>query len=154
MQYPFITHHQVTEDMIDHNGHMHDSDYNIVFSKAINEFHYQHGLSLAERDQLDYTVFTAEAHTSYLSELAKEDHFNIHVYIYDYDEKRIHFFLMLYKDDDTLAATNEVMMIGIDRSTNQTAPFPASFFTQLEQAYHAQPQVNWPKQLGHRISVS
>ena len=50
--------------MIDHNGHVHDANYNIVFSEAINQFNYQHGLSLEEREQLNYTLFTVEEHTA------------------------------------------------------------------------------------------
>ncbi|NWK83192.1 thioesterase, partial [Staphylococcus sp. GSSP0090] len=62
MKNPFTIIQQVSEDMIDHNGHMHDAHYNIVFSDAINQFNYQHGLSLVDREALNYTLFTVEEH--------------------------------------------------------------------------------------------
>ncbi|WP_251517684.1 MULTISPECIES: thioesterase family protein [Staphylococcus] len=143
----------VTEDMIDHNGHVHDANYNILFSKAINEFNYENGLSLEEREQLKYTMFTVEEHTSYLAELLKNEAFEINVYIYNYDEKRVHFFNIMTKPDGTTVATNEVMMLGISRETRKTAPFPEQYAKQIQQYYKEQPQIDWPKQLGHRIDI-
>lgn len=69
MNDPFKVTQVVTSDMIDYNGHVHDANYNMVFSEAINQFNYIHGLSLAERKTLNYTLFTVEEQTAYLSEL-------------------------------------------------------------------------------------
>lgn len=80
MKNPFTVIQQVNEDMIDHNGHMHDAHYNMVFSDAINQFNYQHGLSLEEREALNYTLFTVEEHTAYLSELKKNERYHITIY--------------------------------------------------------------------------
>ena len=38
--------------------------------KSVNEFNYTHGLSLKEREVLQYTMFTLEEHTTYLAELS------------------------------------------------------------------------------------
>ena len=45
---------------------MHDANYNIIFSDVVNRFNYSHGLSLKERENLAYTLFTLEEHTTYL----------------------------------------------------------------------------------------
>ncbi len=58
----------VTSEFIDHNNHMHDANYNIIFSDVVNRFNYSHGLSLKEHENLAYTLFTLEEHTTYLSE--------------------------------------------------------------------------------------
>lgn len=55
--------------------------------------------------------------------------------------------------DGTTVATNEAMMLGIDRQTNRTAPFPMQFTTQITDVYNQQPNMKWPKQLGHRINI-
>lgn len=146
--------YKVTEDYIDHNEHMHDAYYNIVFSEVINHFNYTHGMSLEERHQLGFTLFTLEEHTTYLAELALDQHFTVVVYIYDYDDKRIHFFLEMYRDDDnTLAATNEVMMMCIDESTRRSGVLPEKA-KELIKAYYQQQNVQtWPEQLGHRIAI-
>ena len=122
-QQPFTVHQTVSHDYIDHNHHMHDAYYNVIFSQIINDFNYSHGLSLEERDDYQYTLFTAEEHTAYLAQLTEDEPFDVQVWIYNFDMKRIHFVLLLYKEDGTLAATNETMMIGINRQIERTAPF-------------------------------
>ncbi|EHJ07037.1 thioesterase family protein [Staphylococcus simiae] len=149
----YSTTRQVSEQDIDHNNHMHDAYYNVIFSEVINDFNYAHGLSLAQRDSLQYTLFTLEEHTSYLSEVSLDEHITITLYIYDYDHKRLHLFLTMSKQDGTLAATNEVMMMGIDQRTRRSANFPTSYLTQIEQYYQSQPTMSWPKQLGHQIGI-
>lgn len=149
----FTVTYTVSDDMIDHNQHMHDANYNSVFSTAINQFNYTHGLSLAERETLNFSIFTAEEQTSYLSELKLHDTFTIHLYLYDFDAKRVHFFAMLIKDDGSVAATNEAMMLGIDRATKKVSPFPDSYYNQLTLYKQQQATIDWPKQLGHQIGI-
>lgn len=150
---PFTIIQSVSNDMIDHNGHVHDANYNMVFSDAINQFNYQHGLSLQERQQLNFTIFTVEEHTSYLSELIEDDEFHITIYVYNYDAKRVHFFSFMHKTDNTIVATNEAMMLGIDRATKKAAPFPPQYLNQVVHYYDNQPSIEWPKQLGHRLNI-
>ncbi|MFW2451083.1 thioesterase family protein [Staphylococcus cohnii] len=154
MKNPFTISNNVTPDMIDHNGHVHDANYNMVFSEAINQFNYTHGLSLEERTKLKYTLFTVEEQTAYLSELTEDDTFTITIYIYDYNEKSLHFFSVMTNQDGSNIATNEAMMLGIDRTINKTAPFPQSFADQISNYYDNQLLIEWPKQLGHKIGIS
>ena len=128
MSNPVIINKVVEANQIDHNNHMHDSEYNKVFSEAVNEFNYTHGLSLKEREVLQYTMFTL-------------------------DYKRVHFFLMLYTDEDELAATNEVIMMGIDSNKRKSAPFPSDYHQNIANYYNQQGTNDWPKQLGHQIGI-
>ena len=123
----FTVTRKVTEDLIDNNNHMHDAYYNVIFSDVINEFNYSHGLSLKEREESQYTVFTIEAHTTYLAELSLDQSFTVELYLYDYDYKRTHLFLRMLHEDGTIAATNEVMMMGIDKNQRRSAPFPEKY---------------------------
>lgn len=153
MEKPFTVVQTVAKEMIDHNGHVHDANYNMVFSDAINQFNYQHGLSLQERKALNYTMFTVEEQTAYLSELIENDQFYISVYIYNYDVKRVHFFSIMKQQDGTTVATNEAMMLGISRETKKSAPFPQHYLDQIVSYYDNQGRIEWPKQLGHRINI-
>ena len=153
MSNPVIINKVVEANQIDHNNHMHDSEYNKVFSEAVNEFNYTHGLSLKEREVLQYTMFTLEEHTTYLAELSLNSTYRIEVYIYDYDYKRVHFFLMLYTDEDELAATNEVIIMGIDSNKRTSAPFPSDYHQNIANYYNQQGTNDWPKQLGHQIGI-
>lgn len=149
----FTVQGMVQQSQIDHNAHMHDADYNYIFSDAINQFNYTHGLPLAERQALHYTIFTVEEHTTYLAEMSLGEHYIIQLFIYNYDDKRIHFFLKLIKENGTLAATNEVMMLGIDSTTRKAAAFPEPYFTEMTSYYKTQDISQWPKQLGHQIGI-
>lgn len=153
MEKPFTVVQTVAQETIDHNGHVHDANYNMVFSDAINQFNYQHGLSLQERKALNYTMFTVEEQTAYLSELIENDQFYISVYIYNYDVKRVHFFCIMKQQDGTTVATNEAMMLGISRETKKSAPFPQHYLDQIVSYYDNQGRIEWPKQLGHRINI-
>lgn len=153
MSKTFTVTRKVTEDLIDNNNHMHDAYYNVIFSDVINEFNYSHGLSLKEREESQYTVFTIEAHTTYLAELSLDQSFTVELYLYDYDYKRTHLFLRMLHEDGTIAATNEVIMMGIDKNQRRSAPFPEKYMEFIEAYDLEQEKIEWPKQLGHRIGI-
>ena len=132
---------------------MHDAYYNVIFSDVINEFNYSHGLSLKEREESQFTVFTIEAHTTYLAELSLDQSFTVELYLYDYDYKRTHLFLRMLHEDGTIAATNEVMMMGIDKNQRRSAPFPEKYMEIIEAYDLEQEKIEWPKQIGHRIGI-
>ena len=153
MSKTFTVTRKVTEDLIDNNNHMHDAYYNVIFSDVINEFNYSHGLSLKKREESQYTVFTIEAHTTYLAELSLDQSFTVELYLYDYDYKRTHLFLRMLHEDGTIAATNEVIMMGIDKNQRRSAPFPEKYMEFIEAYDLEQEKIEWPKQLGHRIGI-
>ena len=145
MSKTFTVTRKVTEDLIDNNNHMHDAYYNVIFSDVINEFNYSHGLSLKEREESQFTVFTIEAHTTYLAELSLDQSFTVELYLYDYDYKRTHLFLRMLHEDGTIAATNEVMMMGIDKNQRRSAPFPEKYMEIIEAYDLEQEKIEWPK---------
>ncbi|WP_213606176.1 thioesterase family protein [Staphylococcus capitis] len=147
MSKTFTVTRKVTEDLIDNNNHMHDAYYNVIFSDVINEFNYSHGLSLKEREESQYTVFTIEAHTTYLAELSLDQSYTVELYLYDYDYKRTHLFLRMLHEDGTIAATNEVIMMGIDKNQRRSAPFPEKYMEFIEAYDLEQEKIEWPKQL-------
>lgn len=153
MSKTFTVTRKVTEDLIDNNNHMHDAYYNVIFSDVINEFNYSHGLSLKEREESQFTVFTIEAHTTYLAELSLDQSFTVELYLYDYDYKRTHLFLRMLHEDGTIVATNEVMMMGIDKNQRRSAPFPEKYMEIIEAYDLEQEKIEWPKQIGHRIGI-
>lgn len=153
MSKTFTVTRKVTEDLIDNNNHMHAAYYNVIFSDVINEFNYSHGLSLKEREESQYTVFTIEAHTTYLAELSLDQSFTVELYLYDYDYKRTHLFLRMLHEDGTIAATNEVIMMGIDKNQRRSAPFPEKYMEFIEAYDLEQEKIERPKQLGHRIGI-
>lgn len=154
LQFPFYDKNDVQEAWIDRNGHMNDAEYARVFSLAIDHFHDQVGLTNAERDARQYTVFTLETHISYLKELKKGTPFKIEVAIYDMDDKRIHFFLTLINENtNETCATAETMMMGMSRKTQKPAPFPDDIFALIQTYAQSQGNLDFPQQLGHQIGI-
>ena len=154
LNYPFIDSTYVDSAWIDRNGHMNDAEYARVFSLAIDHFHDQIGLTTEERDARHYTVFTLETHITYIRELEQGHTIDVKVSIYDYDEKRTHFFMQLFDTEtNTLCATAETMMMGIDRHTRRSAPYPEDVYAQLTHYYTSQGTQQWSSQLGHRIGI-
>ena len=62
-------------------------------------------------------------------------------------------FLELFKNDETLAATSEIMMMGINRSTRRPASFPTHYKSNIQIYYDSQYDKRWPKSLGHQIGI-
>lgn len=56
-------------------------------------------------------------------------------------------------EDGTIAATNEVMMMGIDKNQRRSAPFPEKYMEIIEAYDLEQEKIEWPKQIGHRIGI-
>lgn len=154
LQYPFYHRNDVQDAWIDRNGHMNDAEYARVFSLAIDHFHDQVGLTNEERDARHYTVFTLESHITYLKELKKGVPFKIEVAIYDFDEKRTHFFLTLINEDtNETCATAETMMMGMSPATQKPAPFPDDIYAMIQTYAQSQGEIHFPKQLGHQIGI-
>ncbi|MDN8848348.1 thioesterase family protein, partial [Staphylococcus aureus] len=91
------------------------------------------------------TLFTVEEQTAYLSELVENDEYQITIYLYDYNEKSVHFFSIMTKSDGTTVATNEALMLGINRKTKKTSPFPAQYANEIISYYDNQQLIEWPK---------
>ena len=58
----------------------------------------------------------------------------------------------LFKNDETLAATSEIMMMGINRLTRRPASFP-HYKSNIQIYYDSQYDQRWPKSLGHQIGI-
>ena len=55
-------------------------------------------------------------------------------------------------DNQEVVATNEVMMLGIDRTQRRVAPFPKHYLNAIQDYAHKKKN-EWPPQLGHSIGI-
>lgn len=149
----YIYNNTVHPDWIDHNQHLHDAKYYDLFSDAVAGFFESVGLSTDYRKDLNVTIFSLEAHISFLKELLVHEKFHIKARLYDYDYKRVHLFLTMYNDNDNQCATYEVMMMGVDFQTRKSTPFPDVVYNKIASYFEQQPNFDKPKQLGHVIGM-
>ncbi|MCG7339082.1 thioesterase family protein [Staphylococcus sp. ACRSN] len=149
----YIYNNTVHPDWIDHNQHLHDAKYYDLFSDAVVGFFESVELSKDYRNDLNVTIFSLEAHISFLKELLVEEPFYIKVQLHDFDEKRVHLFLTMYNTNDERCATYEVMMMAVDFQTRKSTTFPTEVYEKIANYYQQQTSFDQPNQLGHVIGI-
>ncbi|MDK9877605.1 MAG: thioesterase family protein [Staphylococcus equorum] len=149
----YIYRNTVQPSWIDRNNHMHDAQYYSIFSDAVVGFFESADLSISYRPNQEVTIFSMEAHISFLKELLLDDSFYIKVRIYDYDAKRVHLFLTMYNQQDERNATYEVIMMGVSNQTRRSMNFPQPVYDKIKAYFDSQQSFEVPKQLGHVISI-
>lgn len=143
---------RVVPEWVDYNGHMNDAEYARVFSLAIDAFWEQIGLDEPARERLGVTTFTLETHLCYLAECNENENLRVKIAILDRDAKRFHLFFGLYREDDTLAATSEQMMMAIDTASHRPTAFPDEIAATADR-YGQRSRDDWPTQAGRTIGI-
>ncbi|WP_250454277.1 thioesterase family protein [Caballeronia sp. ATUFL_M2_KS44] len=115
----------VRPEWVDYNGHLRDAYYMLIYSLATDAFMDAIGLGDAARRARRRTLYTLEAHISYLRELKEGAAVRVDARVIARDGKRIHLYLQMFEgeSDDAVSAC-EQMLMHIDTSG---APKAASF---------------------------
>lgn len=115
----------VRHEWVDYNGHMNDSAFAGVFSEATDALLEWLRLGAESRAEHAYTVFTLETHIRYLAQAYEAQPLLVDVRLVDHDAKGLHVLMMLREaNESTALATGELMLMGIDSTTERPAPFP------------------------------
>ena len=114
----------VQKDWVDYNGHMNDAAYAKVFSLALDSLMEQIGLDASGIAELEYTIFTLEAHIKYVAEAHQGQALHVEVQLLDADSKRMHLWFEMEDGEGNTVATSEQMVMGMDQSIGRPAPFP------------------------------
>jgi acyl-CoA thioester hydrolase len=118
-----IHHDTVKAEWTDYNGHLRDAFYMLIYSLATDAFMDRIGLDDAGRRARHRTLYTLEAHISYLQEVKEGAAVSIDVRVIAHDRKRIHMYLQMFEGDELVSAC-EQMLMHIDTSGT---PKAASF---------------------------
>jgi acyl-CoA thioester hydrolase len=139
---------------IDYNGHLNMAYYNVLFDRAVDEVFelLSCGASYVEKNNRSF--FTAEAHLRYLRELHSGDPVRVTLQLFDYDEKRLHFFEQLFHaGEGWVSATSENMVLHVDLAAKRTAPIPSDVARRLTQMKAAHAMLPRPEAAGRRIAM-
>ena len=110
---------------IDHNGHLNDAWYCVLFSRAIDVFMDTLGVDDAYRKHTGHSIYTLEMHVRYLREVGVEQPVRITAQLLESDAKKVRVFLrMFHGGDGALLATSEQLLLHVDRTGPRSAPFP------------------------------
>ena len=121
----------VTTEMCDMNGHMNVADYARIFDDGSTELYQDMGFT----DQYfkeGFSNFTLEMNIQYLTELIEGEVAFPYYRIINVSPKLIHYGGILLKEDETISATNEQMLVHIDMSIRKSSKMPASMQENLQ----------------------
>lgn len=121
----------VTTEMCDMNGHMNVADYARIFDDGSTELYQDMGFT----DQYfkeGFSSFTLEMNIQYLTELIEGEVAFPYYRIINVSPKLIHYGGILLKEDETISATNEQMLVHIDMSIRKSSKMPASMQENLQ----------------------
>ena len=121
----------VTTEMCDMNGHMNVADYARIFDDGSTEL-YQHMGFTNQYFKEGFSSFTLEMNIQYLTELIEGEVAFPYYRIINVSPKLIHYGGILLKEDETISATNEQMLVHIDMSIRKSSKMPASMQENLQ----------------------
>lgn len=114
----------VAPDWVDYNGHMNVAYYVLIFDHATDAFLERIGMDEKLRMETGSSVFVAEAHVTYDNEVMEGEKVYVTSQVLDHDEKRLHLFHSMHNcKDDSLCATNELMILQVNLNTRKVGPF-------------------------------
>jgi carnitine 3-dehydrogenase / betainyl-CoA thioesterase len=142
---------RIPADWIDYNGHVTESRYLQVFGDATDALLGYLGLD-AEYLAGAGSYFTVETHISHLRELMAGDRVVVTTQVLGADEKRLHLFHVLLREDEPdPVATGEHMLLHVDRASGRVAPAGGRVRENVERLGAAHSSLPRPERAGRSI---
>jgi len=142
----------VRPEWIDYNGHLSEAYYVLIFGHATDAFYDHIGLDDAARRQAGVSVYTLEAHISYLHEVGPDAELAIETLLLDLDAKRMHIFHRML-DGERVAAEEELMLLHVDMTGPKAAPFAPEVVARLQAIRETQAGLPRPARAGRAIGL-
>ncbi|HEY2319207.1 MAG TPA: carnitine 3-dehydrogenase [Solirubrobacteraceae bacterium] len=136
---------------IDYNGHMTEHRYLEVMADSTDAFLRAIGI-LGPYIDSGHSYYTVETHIRHLGEAHGGDRIAVATRLLGHDEKRLHLFHELLRDEDgALIATGEHMLLHVDRAAGRTAPAAPEILSALGEIAAAQRELPWPEGAGNHV---
>ena len=146
---------KVRKEWIDYNGHLNMAYYLLVFDHATDAFFDYIGIGEEYSRTTDGTTFTLEGHISYLQEVKENDYLRLETFVFDFDQKRIHYAHAMYQDSKNyLAATNELMTLHVSQSKRKTCPIPDLALSRLGTLKNSHEGLTQPPGLSRKMGLT
>jgi len=110
----FVYEINVLQEWIDHNGHMRDAYYGLVFSFAGVAAQEALGFDPNYRSRTGCSIYLVEDHKFFLREVHLGDPLRVETYVLDSDEKSFHLYLSL-SCNGKLCAVAEYMELHVNQ---------------------------------------
>jgi carnitine 3-dehydrogenase len=143
----------VLPEWVDYNGHAHESRLVQVFGDATDALLAAVGID-AEYLRAGGSYYTVETHLSLLREALAGQRLRVTTQVLGSDDKRLHVFHSLYRDDDDeLLATAEQMLVHVDAGAGRAAPAPADLLARVAKLTARHSAIPTPDGVGKRIAL-
>ena len=145
---------RILPEWIDYNGHLMDGYYLVAFSDATEGVLAELGFGPAYRERTGCTIYTAEAHLTYLRELSIDTPVSFATQVIDHDAKRIHVVHdMVDASTGDRLATAELMFLHVDQSTGRVVPMPPEPAARVAAMAADHADLPRPPEVGRRIRM-
>ncbi|MFL5964012.1 MAG: carnitine 3-dehydrogenase [Gaiellaceae bacterium] len=140
---------RVLPEAVDYNGHATESSYLLMTSHAVDDLLRLIGID-ADYLRSGGSYYTVETHLCHLGEAKAGDRLQVTTQLLGADEKRIHVFVSITRDDDLLA-TVEQMLLHVDTKMGRAAPAAPAVLARVRELVDAHSARAWPERAGRRI---
>ena len=140
----------IPADWTDYNGHTNDSRYSQLSSEASDCFFRSIGFTDAYLAS-GRTFYTVESHIRFLDQTHQGDKVKVMVTVASYDEKRIHLWTEIVREDGVVAATGEHLFLHVDAKSGKSSPMGTEMFDLLKPIGEAHAKLPKPVGIGRRV---
>lgn len=141
-------------EWMDYNGHMSEAYFVLLFGYATDRLLDEIGMNAGYRERTGTSLYTVEAHISYLQEVARGDPLRIVTQLLDADRKRLRVFhRMCHGASGVALATEELLLLHVDMKKSRSAPFAAEIMARVEALRAAHAALPVPERAGRSIAL-
>jgi acyl-CoA thioester hydrolase len=151
---PVLYETRVQPEWVDYNGHMSEAFYVLVAGFTTDALLDLIGMDDAFRRRTGHSLYTLEAHITYLREVREGEPLTVTTRLVDLDRKRVHLFHDIRDADrDRSIAMEELVACNVDAATSRSADLLPEIRTALEALLEAHRQLLPEDRLGGAISL-
>lgn len=117
----------VRPEWLDYNGHLNDANYLMICGFALDLFMEHVGLGEGPRARHGISLYTMQAHLTYVSELHADEPIRVETRVLDYDQKRVVLYYEIFREkgpeEGPVAACESMNLHVTTRPEVKSAPF-------------------------------
>jgi acyl-CoA thioester hydrolase len=145
---------RVRPEWVDYNGHMSEAFYVLIFGYATDALLDLIGMDHAYRTKTGNSLYTLEAHVTYLREVIEGEPVGVTTQLLELDHKRLRVFhAMHHAERDHLIATEELLLCNVDAATSRSAPIQEEIAARLRSMLDTHRGLPVPEQAGRSIAL-
>ena len=154
LELPAAIKRSVPPEYLDENDHMNIGRYLEVASHALWDVTTTVGMGQAYIEERQLSLFTAEHHLRYFSELRLAEEFSVHVRLLERSDKGLHSITFLVDRSRRIVSfTCEATLLHVDMASRRSVPYPDDIMTGLDDLIAEHGVLRWPAPISGAMGV-